>query len=143
MCGSLTPGVSEGSHTHAGFGALEELYWFLEGVGTMWVNGEDLAVAAGDTVLVPAGPGCRNTATAPLKPVLVLGEARELIAVPRPVVIQRRIRHDPLTCICELHIQQKQGPPAARVPAWPVAASGQSRSRSPPSSSGDGMVKWS
>ncbi len=43
----LDPEVSEGSHIHAADGALEELSCFLEGVGTMWLDGEDLAFAAG------------------------------------------------------------------------------------------------
>ena len=74
----LEPGVSEGSHIHAGDGALEEMYYFLAGEGTMWVDGRDDAVSAGDAVLVPAGAdhGFRNTGSAPLRLVLIWGRPR-------------------------------------------------------------------
>ena len=71
----LDPGVSEGSHSHEGDNALEELYYFLEGHGTMWVDGEDVPIAAGDAVLVPPGAdhGFRNSGQEPLKLVIVWG----------------------------------------------------------------------
>ena len=71
----LDPGVSEGSHVHGDGGALEELYYFLEGEGLMWVDGEDIAVSAGDAVLVPQGAdhGFRNTGIKPLRLVLIWG----------------------------------------------------------------------
>ena len=50
----LEPGVSEGDHTHEGNGELEEIYYFLEGKGVMSVEGEDVPIAAGDSVMVPA-----------------------------------------------------------------------------------------
>ena len=34
----LDPGVSEGSHSHEGDTSLEEIYYFLEGSGTMWIS---------------------------------------------------------------------------------------------------------
>ena len=34
----LAPGVSEGMHVHDGETMLEELYYFLEGEGVMWVR---------------------------------------------------------------------------------------------------------
>ena len=75
----LEPGVSEGRHTHSGDGSLEEMYYFLAGEGTMWVEDRDVGVSAGDVVLVPAGAnhGFRNTGSSPLKLVLIWGKPRE------------------------------------------------------------------
>ncbi len=75
----LDPGVSEGSHVHGGDGALEELYYFLEGEGLMWVDGEDVPVSAGDAMLVPDGidHGFRNTGAGPLRLVLIWGKPAE------------------------------------------------------------------
>jgi len=72
----LAPGVSEGSHTHKGEEALEELYYFIEGEGIMWADGEDVPVRAGDAVLVPEGSehGFRNTGRGPLKLVILWGK---------------------------------------------------------------------
>src|SRR5262245_34094579 len=82
----LAPGVSEGRHTHGGPRSpdatdydprpLEEIYYFLEGRGVMWIGAEDVPVAAGDAVLVPPGVdhGFRNTGTGPLRLVLLWGE---------------------------------------------------------------------
>lgn len=78
----LAPGASEGGHTHGGAHPsagderpLEEIYYFLQGSGTMWINGEDVPVAAGDAVMVPPGVehGFRNTGTEPLRLVLLWG----------------------------------------------------------------------
>ena len=75
----LEPGVSEGSHTHEGEDSLEEVYYFLGGTGSMWVDGEDVPVAAGDFVLVPPGAdhGFRNDGTDPLKLLIIWGRPRE------------------------------------------------------------------
>jgi len=69
------PGVSEGSHVHGNDRALEEFYYFPEGEGRMWIDGEDLAVSAGDAVLVPQGAdhGFRNTGSRPPRLVLIWG----------------------------------------------------------------------
>ena len=71
----LEPGASEGSHTHGGDSPLEELYYFLEGKGVMWMDGHDVPVAAGDAVLVPQGVehGFRNIGDGPLKLVIIWG----------------------------------------------------------------------
>ena len=72
----LAAGVSEGSHTHKGESALEELYYFIEGEGIMWADGEDVPVRAGDAVLAPEGSdhGFRNTGRRPLKLVILWGK---------------------------------------------------------------------
>ena len=72
----LDPGVSEGSHVHQGERELEEIYYFLEGEGAMWIDGQDVPIAAGDVVLVPPGAdhGFRNTGNNPLKLVLIWGK---------------------------------------------------------------------
>jgi mannose-6-phosphate isomerase-like protein (cupin superfamily) len=72
----LPPGASEGNHTHGGDHALEEIYYFLQGHGTMWIEGEEVAVAPGDAVLVPPGidHGLSNTGAEPLRLVLLFGE---------------------------------------------------------------------
>ena len=71
----LDPGVSEGSHTHEGGNALEEIYYFIKGEGVMWFDGEDVPVRAGDAMLVPPGVdhGFRNTGTEPLKGTIIWG----------------------------------------------------------------------
>ena len=68
-------GVSEGGHTHGGEMALEEIYYFQEGKGVMWVDGEGVPVGAGDVVMVPPGVhhGFRNTGSTPLKLLIVWG----------------------------------------------------------------------
>jgi mannose-6-phosphate isomerase-like protein (cupin superfamily) len=72
----LPPGATEGSHIHGGDGALEEIYYFLSGQGTMTVEGETVAVAPGDAVLVPPGVdhGLANTGSEPLRLVLLFGK---------------------------------------------------------------------
>lgn len=84
----LPPGVSEGRHTHGGerpphavdYGErpLEEIYYFLQGRGVMWIDGEEISVAAGDAVLVPPGVdhGFRNAGSEPLRVMLLWGEPR-------------------------------------------------------------------
>ena len=56
---TLAPGRSTQRHYHA---RSEELYSFLDGGGTLEVDGEEREVAAGDTVLIP--PGARHRLTA-------------------------------------------------------------------------------
>ncbi len=72
----LPPGVSEGGHTHEDESALEEIYYFIEGEGMMWSDGEDIPVGAGDAVLAPDGSdhGFRNTNRGPLKLVIHRGK---------------------------------------------------------------------
>jgi len=71
----LGPGVSEGSHSHQDSTPLEEIYYFLEGHGIMWINGEDVPIEPGDALLVPPGVdhGFRNTGDVPLKLVIIWG----------------------------------------------------------------------
>ena len=71
----LESGVSEGSHTHEGDGALEEIYYVLEGAGIFWMDDEIVDVEAGDAILVPPGVdhGVRNTGTEPMKFVIIWG----------------------------------------------------------------------
>ena len=72
----LDPGASEGVHVHEGDRALEEIYYFLSGDGTMWADGEEFPVTAGDAVMAPAGSdhGFRNTGSEPLKLVIIWGK---------------------------------------------------------------------
>ena len=72
----LPPGASEGNHAHGSDRPLEEIYYFLQGHGTMWIEGEEIPVAPGDAVLVPPGidHGLYNGGTEPLRPVLLFGE---------------------------------------------------------------------
>ncbi len=72
----LEKGVSEGDHVHEGVGALEEMYYFLEGVGVMTVDEEEVKVAAGDAIMVPPGTnhGLRSTGDKPLKLVIIWGK---------------------------------------------------------------------
>ena len=75
----LPPGASEGDHTHGAPGegrALEEIYYFLSGNGLMRIDGEEVAVAPGDAIMVPPGVdhGLYNTGAEPLRLVLLFGE---------------------------------------------------------------------
>jgi mannose-6-phosphate isomerase-like protein (cupin superfamily) len=74
----LAPGVSEGNHVHAGDDNYEETYYFLQGRGVMWIEGEDVPVQAGDAVLVPpdVDHGFRNTGDELLRLVLLFGKPR-------------------------------------------------------------------
>jgi mannose-6-phosphate isomerase-like protein (cupin superfamily) len=56
---TLAPGQGTERHYHA---RSEEIYSFLEGGGLLEIDGEERAVGAGDTVLIP--PGARHTITA-------------------------------------------------------------------------------
>jgi len=55
---TVAPGQATERHYHA---LSEELYTFLEGGGTLEVDGRVRDVTAGDTVLIP--PGARHTFT--------------------------------------------------------------------------------
>ena len=75
----LEAGTSEGAHTHRTEnpdGALEEIYYFLQGQGHMQIGSEAVPISAGDAVLVPAGVehGVDNTGSTPLKFVLIFGK---------------------------------------------------------------------
>jgi mannose-6-phosphate isomerase-like protein (cupin superfamily) len=77
----LPPGASEGDHTHGGNGegrALEEMHYFLGGHGSMRIDGEEVAVAPGDAIMVPPGVdhGLYNTGTEPPPLVLLWGEPK-------------------------------------------------------------------
>jgi mannose-6-phosphate isomerase-like protein (cupin superfamily) len=74
----LAPGVSEGNHVHAGDDNYEETYYFLQGRGVLWIEGEDVPVQAGDAVLVPpdVDHGFRNTGDEPLRLVLLFGKPK-------------------------------------------------------------------
>lgn len=71
----LAPGASEGSHSHEGSTPLEEIYYFLEGHGIMWIDGKDVPIGPGDALLVPPGVnhGFRNIGDVPLKLVIIWG----------------------------------------------------------------------
>jgi mannose-6-phosphate isomerase-like protein (cupin superfamily) len=56
---TLGPGESTTRHHHR---VAEEIYYLLEGAGTMELDGEARRVAAGDAVLIP--PGARHRITA-------------------------------------------------------------------------------
>jgi mannose-6-phosphate isomerase-like protein (cupin superfamily) len=73
---ALEPGGSEGRHVHDGQSALEEFYYFIEGEGLMWADGEDIPMTAGDAVLAPEGSdhGFRNTGSEPLKLLIIWGK---------------------------------------------------------------------
>lgn len=62
----IPPGSSIGIHTHD---ENEEIYFIVEGSGTMHTNGEDFAVSGGDLVLNRRGwtHGLMNDSQAPLK----------------------------------------------------------------------------
>tara|TARA_Y100000588_G_C13786228_1_gene724637 strand:+ start:271 stop:651 length:381 start_codon:yes stop_codon:yes gene_type:complete len=72
----LAPGVSEGTHVHEKESALEEIYYFMEGEGVMWIDGEDVPITEGDVILAPEGSdhGFRNTGSSPLKLVILWGK---------------------------------------------------------------------
>jgi mannose-6-phosphate isomerase-like protein (cupin superfamily) len=75
----LEPGTSEGHHAHGGDEELEEIYCFLEGEGVMSVDGKDVPIVAGDSIMVPPGVdhGFRNTGNSLLKLVLIWGKPQE------------------------------------------------------------------
>jgi mannose-6-phosphate isomerase-like protein (cupin superfamily) len=77
----LEPGATEGNHVHDRFdtgknGNLEEIYYFLNGNGTMWSDGTDVPVSSGDAVLAPPGSehGVRNTGKDLLKLIIIWGK---------------------------------------------------------------------
>ncbi len=49
---TIAPGRGTRAHRHR---RSEELYYFLRGRGRLHIDGETVAVAAGDTALIPAG----------------------------------------------------------------------------------------
>ena len=63
---TVAPGAATRLHRHR---ATEEIYHFVAGSGVMTLNGERLAVAAGDTVCIPPGtPHClENTGEGALR----------------------------------------------------------------------------
>ena len=75
----LPPGASEGGHVHEGEDSLEEIYYFIEGEGEMWSDGDGFPVRAGDAVMAPPGSdhGFRNTGDAPLKLLIIWGRPKE------------------------------------------------------------------
>lgn len=75
----LEPGASEGGHVHDGDGALEEVYYFIEGEGAMWSDGDCFQVRAGDAVMAPPGSdhGFRNSGDTPLKLLIIWGRPKE------------------------------------------------------------------
>jgi quercetin dioxygenase-like cupin family protein len=56
---TLAPGQATERHYHA---ESEEIYYVLDGSGTMELDGEEREVAPGDAILIP--PGARHTITA-------------------------------------------------------------------------------
>jgi len=72
----LAPGASEGNHIHQCDDNFEEIYYFFQGRGVMWIEGEDVPIEAGDAILVPPGVdhGFRNTGDEPLRLVLLFGK---------------------------------------------------------------------
>jgi len=61
---SLPPGAATDRHYHK---LSEELYFLLEGTGTMEINGETRKVGPGDGILIPAGTWHQITATTALR----------------------------------------------------------------------------
>ena len=72
---TLDQGVTEGNHIHQEPRPLEEVYYFLEGEGTMTVDGEEVPVKAGDAILVPlcANHSIISTGADPLRLVIIWG----------------------------------------------------------------------
>ena len=72
----LGPGVSEGIHVHENESSLEEIYYFMEGEGIMWIDEDTVPIVKGDVILAPAGSnhGIQNTGSFPLKLVILWGE---------------------------------------------------------------------
>ena len=71
----LEPGVSEGDHAHD-TPKLAEIYHFLDGSGVITINGDEVNVCKGDTVLVPPGidHGVYNTnSTETLRMLIIWG----------------------------------------------------------------------
>jgi len=66
---TLPPGSSEGVHVHqpgnAELGSFDEFYYIVSGKGEMEIEGQKIAVSAGDHVLTPNGVrhGIENTST--------------------------------------------------------------------------------
>lgn len=61
---SLPVGNATQRHYHK---ASEELYFLLEGTGTMEIDGETREVGPGDAILIPPGAWHQLTASAPMR----------------------------------------------------------------------------
>ncbi|MEI6338312.1 MAG: cupin domain-containing protein [Verrucomicrobiota bacterium] len=61
---SLPPAAATDRHYHK---LSEELYFLLEGTGTMEINGETRAVGTGDAIVIPAGAWHQITAATALR----------------------------------------------------------------------------
>ncbi len=74
----VPPGASIGEHRHEGDA---EYYYVLEGRGTMLLDGERVAVAAGDiTAVLPGGThGLENDSAAPMR-IVVISVAGKAVA---------------------------------------------------------------
>ncbi|HUK90804.1 MAG TPA: cupin domain-containing protein [Blastocatellia bacterium] len=70
----LPPGCSVARHHH---NQIEEIYYIVDGAGTMTVGEESKPVKAGDSIYVPPGSihSLSNTGTEPIKLLLVCGPA--------------------------------------------------------------------
>ena len=66
----LEPGASIGEHGHDG---TEEIYFVLEGKGTMILDGQEYPIEAGDLALVESGHshGIVNSSDSPMRVVVV------------------------------------------------------------------------
>ena len=72
----LAPGATWGRHSHEETQPQEEVLYCLDGQGTVWVDGEEVAMGPGDAVLLPQGSvhGFENVGDGVLKLALILGE---------------------------------------------------------------------
>lgn len=79
---ALPPGASEGVHTHrpgdAKEGSYDEFYYIIEGEGVMEINGEPVAVSAGDNIFTPneVAHGIENTSEDKLLKVYLIAMTR-------------------------------------------------------------------
>ena len=73
----VEPGGSEGQHRHDASvkRRVVEVYYCIDGCGTMLIDGEMIPITPGDAVLVPpeASRGFRNTGTEPMKLMVIVG----------------------------------------------------------------------
>ena len=75
-CGSSIRGPAKAPTPTRGREPLEEIYYFTQGQGRIWIGDDHVDVAAGDAILVPAGVphGFENNGTSPLRVVLFFGK---------------------------------------------------------------------